>query len=126
MMSDEKDNAGTKPTPPAAVEPTAEERKVAARRRFLRQGAAAGSGVVIYTIHHNRSFAGGGGSKKTLNVSSPAACQSIGGSDAKQTKAVDSVNPVQKTKKDGTPVFDGKGNPVYLETKTVFQCTVQK
>lgn len=120
-MSDDKQNDGTAPDLPSAVDPAAQERRVAARRRFLRQGAAAGSGIVIYTIHHNRAFAG----TKKVFVSSVAACESRGGSQAKKTKAVDSVNPVQKRKKDGTPVFDKNGNPVYEKTKEVFECQVK-
>src|SRR5512137_1298431 len=101
-MSDEKPDKDIGAGHPATGEGTAEERRVAARRRFLRQGTAAGSGVLIYTIHHNRSFAG---TKKVI-ASSVAACESRGGTDAKKTKVVDSVNPVQKLKKDGTPVYE--------------------
>jgi len=119
-MSDDKLDKKVEVGPPTPGEGTAEDRRTAARRRFLRQGAAAGSGIVIYTIHHNRAFAG---TKKVL-ASSVAACESRGGTDAKKTKVVDSVNPVQKMKK-GVPVFDKNGNPVYEKTKEAFQCTVK-
>jgi hypothetical protein len=125
-MSDEKPDKDIEAGHPATGEGTAEERRVAARRRFLRQGTAAGSGVLIYTIHHNRSFAG---TKKVI-ASSVAACESRGGTDAKKTKVVDSVNPVQKTKYNkvtGTydPVFDKDNNPVYEKTKEAFECKVK-
>ena len=121
-MSDDQQNHGIEPAPPASDEPATEERRLAARRRFLQRGAAAGSGVLIYTIHHNRSFAG----TKKVMVSSVAACTSLGGSEAKKTKVVDSVNPVQKVdKKTGLPEYDKKGNPVYEATKEVFECKVK-
>jgi len=121
MTSDEKRDNDVEARRPTAGEGTAEDRRVAARRRFLRQSTAAGSGILIYTIPHTRSFAG---SKKVI-VSSVAACESRGGTEAKKTKVVDSVNPVQKRKKDGTPIFDNKGNPVYEKTKEAFECKVK-
>jgi len=123
-MSDEKRDNDVEAGRPATGEGTAEDRRVAARRRFLRQGTAAGSGILIYTIHHNRSFAG---SKKVI-VSSVAACESRGGTDAKKTKVVDSVNPVIKQKKVNgvlVDVKDDKGNYVYEKTKEAFECKVK-
>ena len=119
-MNDEGHQKVIPPEKPDA----AEEQRVAARRRFLKRGSAAGSGLAIYTIYHQRSFAGG--TAKKVIVSSPAACASLGGSEAKKTKVVDSVNPVQKTDKNGNPVYDKNGNPVYVATKDAFQCTVVK
>lgn len=121
-MSDDRLEHEIEAGPRAAGEGTAEDRRNAARRRFLRQGAAAGSGIVIYTIHHNRSFAN---TTKTAFVSSVAACESRGGSDALKTKVVDSVNPVQKTKTNGRPMYDSNGNAVYEETKEAYECQVK-
>ena len=127
-MSENKQDEGIEPGLPALSESAAEERRLAARRRFLRQGAAAGSGVLIYTIHHSRSFGKDpkdGGPKKVL-VSSPAACASIGGSDAKKKKVVDSVNPVHKIdKKTGEYAKDKDGNYEYEATKEVYECKIK-
>ena len=121
-MSDEKPDNDIEAGRPATGEGTAEDRRVAARRRFLRRGTAAGSGVLIYTIHHNRSFAG---TKKVI-ASSVAACESRGGTEAKLTKVVDSVTPVQKRTKDGKLVFEKDGEtPVYEKTKEAFECKVK-
>jgi hypothetical protein len=124
-MSDEKLDNDVEAGRPATGEGTAEDRRVAARRRFLRKGAAAGSGVLIYTIHHNRSFAG----TKKVFVSSVAACESRGGTEAKKTKVVDSVNPVPKKTKDqhGNTILlkDANDNQVYEKTKPAFECKVK-
>ena len=128
-MNGDPQNDGLVTDPSAGVEKTAEERRIAARRRFLCQGAAAGSGVLIYTIPHSRSFGKpkeDHGSKKVL-VSSPAACASVGGSEAKKKKVVDSVNPVAKIdKKTGLPKRDKDDNIIYEETKVVYECKVKK
>ena len=102
----------------------AEKRRIAARRRFLKGGSAAGSGLVILTISHQRSFASG--TAQEVYVSSVAACSSIGGSNAKLTTVVDSVNPVIKKDGSGQPVKDQNGNWVYVESKEAYQCTVIK
>ena len=121
-MSDEELDKGIEAGPPATAEGAAEDRRIAARRRFLRKGATAGSGVLIYTIHHNRSFAG----TKKVFVSSVAACESRGGTEAKHTKVVDSVNPVLKTKdKDGKAIKQDMDHPIYEATKETFECKVK-
>ena len=123
-MSDEELDKGIEAGPPATAEGAAEDRRIAARRRFLRKGATAGSGVLIYTIHHNRSFAG----TKKVFVSSVAACESRGGTEAKKTKVVDSVAPVIKQKRVNgvlVDVKDNDGNYVYEKTKPAFECKVK-
>ena len=65
---------------------SAEAKRRVARRRFLARSGAAGSGMLIVTLYHQRGFGKDHPAKKII-LSSPEACQSLGG----QPKTVHNV-----------------------------------
>jgi hypothetical protein len=74
-------------TPPAEKPNAAEAKRLEARRRFVKRGAA-GSSAVVFTLYHTK---GSAGKSKKVNLSSAAACLSLGGTPGKTVKVKDSV-----------------------------------
>ena len=90
MSSDPSNSKVPAPVPPDAAA-TAEAKRRAARRRFLARGGA-GSGLAIVTLYHQRAFATWS-VDRTVLVSSPETCASIGGKKGDKKWALSSVTP---------------------------------
>ena len=76
---------------------SAEDKRRMARRRFLARSATAGSGFFVVTLAHRRAFGFGSYGAKTVLVSSPEACQSVGGQTSYKQEVADSIATWKKT-----------------------------
>jgi hypothetical protein len=81
MLRNEPDHL---PDADSAVQSSADDKRRMARRRFLARSATAGSGFFVVTLYHKRAFGTYGG--KTMLVSSPEVCQSLGGQTGTNSK----------------------------------------